>query len=286
MLSIGDIAHLTGVSRRMLRHWEESGLIVPASTDEYTGHRRYARTQVGRVRAIAALRSLDFGLGEIRDLLGPQLTEQRLLSLLQTREGELAAQIDDASARLREVRKRLDAIRRGHTAIMSTIELGPLPNLRLASLQATVRDESEIGDALSDLLPRLRDQLDARGIDGVEVVVTYDGTKDENSIVVTAGIPIDGEVDDTIDASGLATIDVSGGDRGVSVRFDVPPADIGDAWISLDASLDEYGVETTGVYRQILTPKGAVILQAPLTDQPGAWTTHEPHGWSAGVDSA
>jgi DNA-binding transcriptional MerR regulator len=286
MLSIGDIAHLTGVSRRMLRHWEESGLIVPASTDEYTGHRRYARTQVGRVRAIAALRSLDFGLGEIRDLLGPQLTEQRLLSLLQTREGELAAQIDDASARLREVRKRLDAIRRGHTAIMSTIELGPLPNLRLASLQATVRDESEIGDALSDLLPRLRDQLDARGIDGVEVVVTYDGTKDENSIVVTAGIAIDGEVDDTIDASGLATIDVSGGDRGVSVRFDVPPADIGDAWISLDASLDEYGAETTGVYRQILTAKGAVILQAPLADQPGARTTHEPHGWSAGVDSA
>jgi len=72
MLSIGEIAHFTGVSRRMLRHWEESGLIVPASTDEYTGHRRYARTQVGRVRAIAALRSLDFGLGEIRDLLGPR----------------------------------------------------------------------------------------------------------------------------------------------------------------------------------------------------------------------
>src|SRR5215213_9260073 len=273
MLSIGEIAHFTGVSRRMLRHWEESGLIVPASTDEYTGHRRYARTQVGRVRAIAALRPLDFGLGEIRDLLGPQLTEQRLVSLLQTREGELAVRIDEDSARLREVRKRLDAIRRGHTTIMSTIELGPLPSLRLASLQATVRDESEIGDALSDLLPRLQDELDSRGLDGVEIVVTYDGTEDGNSIVVTAGAVIDAAVD----ASGLTTIDVSGGDRGVTVRFDVPPADIGDAWISLDASLDEYGLETTGVYRQILTPKGGVILQAPLTDPPRARSTYEPH---------
>lgn len=265
MLSIGEIAHFTGVSRRMLRHWEESGLIVPASTDEYTGQRRYAPSQVGRVRAIAALRSLDFGLGDIRDLLGPQLTEQRLVSLLRTREEELTVQIEEASARLREVRKRLDAIQRGHTTIMSTIELGPLPRLRLAALQATARDESEIGDALSDLLPRLRDELDARRMNDVEIVLTYDGTEDENSIVVTAGTAV---VDDEVDTSGLTTIEVSGGDRGVTVRFDVPPADIGDAWISLDASLDEYELETTGIYRQILTPKGGVILQAPVTDQP------------------
>jgi len=265
MLRIGEIAHFTGVSRRMLRHWEELGLIVPASTDEYTGHRRYAPSQVGRVRAIAALRSLDFGLGEIRDLLGPQLTEQRLLSLLRTREGELTAHIEEASARLREVRKRLEAIQRGHTTIMSTIELGPLPSLRLASLHATVRDESEIGDALSDLLPRLREELDDRGLNDVEIVLTYDGTEDENSIVVTAGTAV---LDDAVDTSGLTTIDVSGGDRGVTVRFDVPPADIGDAWISLDASLDEYELETTGTYRQILTPTGGVILQAPVTRQP------------------
>jgi hypothetical protein len=148
---------------------------------------------------------------------------------------------------------------------MSTIELGPVPSLRLASLHATVRDESEIGDALSDLLPRLRDELDDRGLNDVEIVLTYDGTEDKNSIVVTAGTAV---VDDAVDTSGLTTIDVSGGDRGVTVRFDVPPADIGDAWISLDASLDEYELETTGIYRHILTPKGGVILQAPVTDQP------------------
>ncbi|MFI5825544.1 MerR family DNA-binding transcriptional regulator, partial [Streptomyces rishiriensis] len=27
MLSIGEIAHRTGVSRRMLRHWEQEGLL-------------------------------------------------------------------------------------------------------------------------------------------------------------------------------------------------------------------------------------------------------------------
>ena len=101
----------------------------------------------------------------------------------------------------------------------------------------------------------------------VEIVLTYDGTEDGDAILVSAGIPIS---DAAVDLRGFTTVDVAGGDRGVTVRFDEPPADIGDAWISLDASLDGYGLETTGVYRQILTPQGGVTLQAPVTDRPGS----------------
>lgn len=268
MLSIGEIAHFTGVSRRMLRHWEEAGLIAPASVDEYTGYRRYSRTQVGRVRAISALRSVGFALAEIVDLLDhSQLTEGRLVEILRAREQELATQIDEASARLTEVRKRLDAIQRGHDTIMSTIELGALPTLRLSSLQATVSDESEIGEAIAGLLPRLRDELGSRGITDSDIVLTYDGAADENSIIVTAGTAA---IDDASGASEMAIVEVSGADRGVTVRFDVPPSDIGDAWISLDTSLEAYDLETTGVYRQILTPQGGVILQAPVKEESAA----------------
>lgn len=262
MLSIGEIARITRVSRRMLRHWEEAGLIAPAAIDEHTGYRRYSRTQVGRIRAISALRSVDFALAQIADLLDhSQLTEQRLVGLLRAREQQLATQIDESSARLTEVRKRLYAIQRGHDTIMSTIELRALPIIRLSSLQATVSDESEIGEAIADLLPRLREDLDGRGMTDNDVVLTYDGTADGNSIIVTAGIAI---IEDSIEASGLTTVEVGGSDRGVTVRFDAPPSDIGDAWISLDASLEDYALETTGVYRQILTAQGGVILQAPL----------------------
>lgn len=265
MLSIGEIAHFTGVSRRMLRHWEDAGLIAPAAVDEYTGYRRYARTQVGRVRAISALRSVGFSLAEIGDLLDhSQLTERRLVDLLEAREQELAAQISEASARLSEVRKRRIAIQRGHDIIMSTIELGALPALRLAASTATVTDESEIGEAIAGLLPRLRDELGARSNTTGDIVLTYDGSADASSIVVTAGVA---GIGDAGDASALASVEVAGVDRGVTVTFDVPPSDIGDAWISLDASLEAYGLETTGVYRQVLTAHGGVILQAPVTER-------------------
>lgn len=265
MLSIGEIAHFTGVSRRMLRHWEEAGLIAPASVDKYTGYRRYSRTQVGRVRAISALRSVGFVLAEIGDLLDhSQLTEDRLVELLQAREEELATQIDDTSARLTEVRRRLDAIQRGHDIIMSTIELGALPTLRLLSLQATVTDESEIGEAIAGLLPRLQEALGSRGIADGDIVLTYDGATEQNAIIVTAGTSA---IHDAGDGSKLATVELCGCDRGVTVRFDAPPSDVGDAWLSLDTSLEAYDLETTGVYRQILTPQGGVILQAPVKEQ-------------------
>lgn len=62
MLSIGDLAHATGVSRRMLRHWEHERLLTPAAVDPSTGYRRYRDSQIGHVRAIAELRQLGFGL--------------------------------------------------------------------------------------------------------------------------------------------------------------------------------------------------------------------------------
>lgn len=255
MLSIGQIAHATGVSRRMLRHWEDVGLLVPAAVDEFTGYRRYARSQVGRVRAIAALRAVGFGLEAIGDLLDQQLSEQRLVELLRTRERDLVAQIDEASARLHEVRTRLTALQEGHQT-MKTIDLGALPALRLAALQTTVGDETEIPDAVADLLPRLRKQLAAQGHIYTDVVLTYDGTS-EDVIVITAGAEV-GEV------PGLQAVEVDGADRGVTARLDSQPAATGDAWITLDAQVERHGLETTNVYRQTLTAAGEVILQAPV----------------------
>ncbi len=61
MLSIGEIAQATGVSRRMLRHWEDAGLLEPAYVDPGTGYRRYAASQTGRV--LPSRRSASSGSG-------------------------------------------------------------------------------------------------------------------------------------------------------------------------------------------------------------------------------
>ncbi|MET9593061.1 MerR family transcriptional regulator [Streptomyces sp. NPDC006516] len=52
-MRIGDLAHETGVSRRLLRYYEEQGLLRPARSDN--GYREYAEGDVAMVRHIRAM---------------------------------------------------------------------------------------------------------------------------------------------------------------------------------------------------------------------------------------
>ena len=138
METIGQLAQRTGTSRRMLRHWEAQGLLVPAAVDPWTKQRRYASAQAGRVRAIAALREVGFGLDAIRDLLDQGLTEPRLLELLRDRESELAARIAQDSTALERVRTRLRSIERDRSRIEEAVALAAVPALVLVVLVLSV----------------------------------------------------------------------------------------------------------------------------------------------------
>lgn len=47
MFSIGEFARLGGVSVRTLRHYDEIGLLRPATVDQDTGYRGYTADQLG-----------------------------------------------------------------------------------------------------------------------------------------------------------------------------------------------------------------------------------------------
>ncbi|MFD1545612.1 MerR family transcriptional regulator [Nonomuraea guangzhouensis] len=52
-MRIGDLAHKTGVNRRLLRYYEEQGLLRPVRLDN--GYREYTEADVAAVRHIRAL---------------------------------------------------------------------------------------------------------------------------------------------------------------------------------------------------------------------------------------
>lgn len=64
-LSIGDLAERSGLSKKALRMYDDSGLLPAQSVDPFTGYRRYGAHQVARARLIAALRSTGMGLSRI-----------------------------------------------------------------------------------------------------------------------------------------------------------------------------------------------------------------------------
>jgi Cu(I)-responsive transcriptional regulator len=68
-MNIGQVAKASGVSQRMVRHYEAIGLIPPPRRRD-SGYRDYALADVHRLRFIANARDLGFPIEEIRKLLG------------------------------------------------------------------------------------------------------------------------------------------------------------------------------------------------------------------------
>ena len=96
---IGEFARLTRVSVKMLRHYDEIGLLRPARVDEGSGYRYYMATQLPRLNRILLLRDLGFRLRDIDALIDAD--SDRLYA---EREQQLIATLAQTEAQLRAVR--------------------------------------------------------------------------------------------------------------------------------------------------------------------------------------
>jgi DNA-binding transcriptional MerR regulator len=68
LVTIGKAASLTGVSAKMIRHYEEIGVLKKASRTE-SGYRLYNQSQIQQLGFIRQARNLGFSMLEIQSLL-------------------------------------------------------------------------------------------------------------------------------------------------------------------------------------------------------------------------
>lgn len=68
-MNIGEVAKISGVSAKMIRKYEDSGL-VPKAKRNVSGYRNYSENDVHTFRFIKTARSLGFSLKDIKELLG------------------------------------------------------------------------------------------------------------------------------------------------------------------------------------------------------------------------
>lgn len=95
-MNIGAASDASGVSQRMIRHYEKIGL-VPAPPRRGSGYRDYSEADVHRLRFIANARDLGFPIDEIRTLLGLWSNRQRssaeVKALAEARAAELGRKV-------------------------------------------------------------------------------------------------------------------------------------------------------------------------------------------------
>ncbi|WP_395318515.1 Cu(I)-responsive transcriptional regulator [Variovorax sp. UC74_104] len=97
-VSIGEAAQRSGVSARMVRHYEGLGLL-PAVARTESGYRQYGEADIHTLRFIKRSRDLGFSMEEIAELVGLWNNRRRASSsvkrIAQKHLGELEQRIAD-----------------------------------------------------------------------------------------------------------------------------------------------------------------------------------------------
>lgn len=109
--SINEIARVSGVTSRTLRHYDAIGLLPPAWTD-HSGRRHYELDDLLRLQQILLLRDLGLGLGTVAEVLAAQDRDGQVEVLKRHREW------------LAQERKRLGRLIRTVDRTMTSLEEG------------------------------------------------------------------------------------------------------------------------------------------------------------------
>ena len=112
MLKIGEFSKLSRVSIRMLRHYDEMGLLKPVHIDPDSGYRYYGESQLSAAGRIAALKDMGFGLAAIHELLSCYDDQSRLECHLRLKHAELQEQQHQIGYRLRLLDTALNRLRK------------------------------------------------------------------------------------------------------------------------------------------------------------------------------
>lgn len=107
-MNIGEAADAAGVSAKMIRHYEQIGL-VPAAARSDSGYRKYTERDVSILRFIRQSRRLGFSIEQIAELLGLWSNEHR-----SSREVKALAQnhLDALQEKMREMVEMQRALKR------------------------------------------------------------------------------------------------------------------------------------------------------------------------------
>jgi DNA-binding transcriptional MerR regulator/effector-binding domain-containing protein len=100
MLKIGDFSKLSRVSVRMLRHYDDIGLLKPAETDAFTGYRYYREEQLFVIARITALKDVGFSLADIIRILESYDDREKMDAFLSERQRELTKLSEETAYRL------------------------------------------------------------------------------------------------------------------------------------------------------------------------------------------
>lgn len=164
MLSIGEFSKICKVSAKTLRYYAEIGLILPGEINPENGYRYYAIEQLETMLLIIRLKSYNFSLEEIKQIIeSGKLNEEKLYAALTRKREAMKKQLHEQEKSLCQLECDLLNLKNGKP-IMSylddiDVEFVEVPMMCLLSVRKMVQADQfsdEYGVCFGKLSNRIR----------------------------------------------------------------------------------------------------------------------------------
>ncbi|MGO0805770.1 MerR family transcriptional regulator, partial [Clostridioides difficile] len=144
MFKIGEVSKLTQISIRMLRYYDELGILKPAKTDKYTGHRLYSVEQISILQRIVLLRDSKFSVAEIANIVH-NWNDEFVIKELNRKKNEIQKEIKQEQQRINKIDKFIEAINCDKDEIHYNVVFKKIPSYKIISLREIIPDYQSEG---------------------------------------------------------------------------------------------------------------------------------------------
>lgn len=139
MFKIGEFSKLTQVSVRMLRYYDEAGLLKPSQIDSWTGYRMYSVEQIPVLNKIIYLRDSGFSVAQIAAALS-QKHDDIIIEQLNQKYQEIQQTIQLEKEKLYKIELAKNELLSSKNEIHYNISLKSVPSYQVLSLRRVVSD--------------------------------------------------------------------------------------------------------------------------------------------------
>jgi len=199
MFRIGEFSRIARVSARLLRYYDELGLLRPGVVDPATNYRYYTTTQLQRLNRILVLRDLGLSLEQIGGVIDQAASADQLRAMLEVRRADAERALAEEATRLRQIEARIAQLETGEGADLDDVLMRAEPARRIVSVRDTVGSFVEARGIIGELARTLPKLLPREAL-GQIIGIAHSAEFEPDAIDVELGFVLNGELPSTLPA--------------------------------------------------------------------------------------
>ena len=207
MFRIGEFSRIARVSARLLRYYDELGLLKPGVVDPASGYRYYTSSQLQRLNRILVLRDLGLTLEQIGGVIDQSASADQLRAMLELRRADAERALAEEATRLRQIEARIAQLDGGGEGDLDDVLIRAEPARRIVAVRDTVGSFVEARQIIGELARMLTKRLPREAL-GALIGIAHSAEFEPDAIDVELGFVLTGEVPPDLPSIGQRPLQV------------------------------------------------------------------------------